>query len=69
MGNKAAAVILRFFIRAVIGMGLIWFINQYILPAGNDWKVGMNVVSVLTSGSLGVPGVCLLYGIMIYQSL
>jgi len=23
----------------------------------------------LTSGSLGIPGVCLLYGILVYQSL
>ena len=67
MKNKAAAVILNFFLRAVMGICLIYFVNQYVLPDQDSWKVGINGLSFLTSGSLGIPGVCMLYGILEYQ--
>ena len=69
MGNKALSAIVKFFVRAVVGMALIFFINQYVLPSDSSINVGMNAVSFLTSGSLGIPGVGLLYGIMWYQIL
>ena len=69
MENKLASVIINFIIRAILGMGLIFFINQYILPDENTLKVGLNAVTFLTSGALGIPGVCLLYGILAYQIL
>lgn len=50
-------------------MALIFFINQYVIPPDSSINVGMNVVSFLTSGTLGIPGVGLLYGIMCYQIL
>lgn len=67
--KKFSSVIIRFFVRAFIGMALIFFINQYVLPSDSSINVGLNAVSFLTSGSLGIPGVCLLYGIMYYQIL
>ena len=69
MENKLTSVIVNFVMRAIIGMGLIYFINQYMLPDENTLKVGLNAVSFLTTGSLGIPGVCLLYGILFYQTL
>lgn len=69
MEQKLASVIINFIIRAILGMGLIFFINQYVLPDTETLKVGLNAVSFLTSGTLGIPGVCLLYGILIYQNL
>lgn len=69
MEQRPASFLVKFIIRAIIGMGLIFFINQYIIPDENAWKVGLNAVSFITSGTLGVPGVCLLYGILIYQNL
>lgn len=69
MENKLASVIINFIIRAILGMGLIFFINQYVLPDQNSLNVGLNAVSFLTTGTLGIPGVCLLYGILIYQNL
>lgn len=69
MGNKALSAVVKFFVRAVVGMALIFFINQYVLPPDSSINVGMNAVSFLTSGSLGIPGVGLLYGIMCYQIL
>jgi len=67
--NKAVSAVLNFFIRAIVGMALIFFINQYVLPDDSSINVGLNAVSFLTSGTLGIPGVGLLYGIMWYQIL
>ena len=69
MENKITTAVINFFIRAIIGMALIFFINQYVLPSDSSINVGLNAVSFLTSGTLGIPGVCLLYGIMCYQIL
>ena len=68
-GNKWGNMVVNFVIRAILGMGLIYFINQYLLPGDNALTVGLNAVSFLTTGSLGIPGVCLLYGILFYQNL
>lgn len=69
MENKITGIVINFFIRAVVGMALIFFINAYVLPSDSSINVGLNAVSFLTSGTLGIPGVCLLYGIMCYQIL
>nr|WP_294492854.1 pro-sigmaK processing inhibitor BofA family protein [uncultured Mediterraneibacter sp.] len=69
MRKKIVGVIINFLIRAVVGMALIFFINQYIIPPDSSINVGLNAVSFLTSGTLGIPGVGLLYGIMCYQIL
>ena len=60
---------INFFIRAVIGMALIFLINQYVIPPDSSINVGLNPVTFLTSGTLGIPGVGLLYGIVCYQTL
>lgn len=69
MEKKVIVIAVNFIIRAIIGMTLIFFINQFVLPSDSSINVGLNAVSFLTSGSLGIPGVCLLYGIMCYQIL
>ena len=69
LGKKLISAAVQFFIRAVVGMALIFFINQYVIPPDASINVGMNAVSFLTSGTLGIPGVGLLYGIMCYQIL
>lgn len=69
MENKITTAVINFFIRAIVGMALIFFINQYVLPSDSSINVGLNAVSFLTSGTLGIPGVCLLYGIMCYRIL
>ena len=63
------SAVVNFFIRAAIGMALIFFINEYVIPPDSSINVGMNAVSFLASGTLGIPGVGLLYGIMCYQIL
>ena len=69
MAKKIGGGVIRFFIRAVLGMALIFVVNSYIIPADSSINVGLNAVSVLTSGTLGIPGVGLLYGIVCYQIL
>lgn len=69
MENKFASAVINFMVRAAVGMALIFFINNYVLPSDSSINVGLNAVSFLTSGSLGIPGVCLLYGIMCYRIL
>ena len=69
MENKFTSAVINFFIRAIVGMALIFFINQFVLPSDSSINVGLNAVSFLTSGSLGIHGVCLLYGIMCYNIL
>lgn len=69
MENKLASFFMNFLIRAIIGMAAVFFINQYIIPDQAGWHVGLNMISFLTTGSLGIPGVCLLYGILLFQSL
>ena len=68
MEQKPVSFLVKFIMRAILGMGLIFFIIPFI-PQETAWKVGLNAVSFLTSGTLGIPGVCLLYGILIYQNL
>ena len=51
----------RFLVRIIIGMACVFFLNQVFDNAGVDLKVGCNVISVTTTGVLGVPGVLLLY--------
>ena len=63
------SVVINFFIRALVGMALIFFINQYVVPPDSSINVGLNPVTFLTSGTLGIPGVGLLYGIVCYQIL
>lgn len=44
-GNKWGNMVVNFVIRAILGMGLIYFINQYLLPGDNALNVGLNAVS------------------------
>lgn len=69
MEKEHSGFIVNFIIRAVIGIGLIFFINEYLSYRQIEIAVGINPVSVLLSGFLGAPGVALLYGILVYQIL
>ena len=67
--KKRAAIVLNFVVRAVVGMICIYFINQLLAKQGISVEVGMNLLSILTSGVLGISGVIMLYGIMFLQFL
>ncbi|MEE1314640.1 MAG: pro-sigmaK processing inhibitor BofA family protein [Faecalimonas sp.] len=57
-------MIKKFFFRAIIGVLFILCINAILTYCGLSLSVGINPLTVLTSGVLGLPGVGLLYGIL-----
>ncbi len=69
MSNRRSRLIVNFIVRAILGLSIIFFVNEYLAFRGISVSVGINGVSFLTSGFLGLPGVCLLYGILWYQTL
>lgn len=54
----------NFIVRAILGMGIIFFANQFLVHKDIAVEVGFNVISFLVSGCLGLPGVAMLYGIV-----
>ena len=44
----------------------VQLINSFFAEQGVSAFVGMNPLSFLTAGVLGIPGVALLYGIQLY---
>lgn len=69
MPEQRSHIVVNFIVRAILGIALIFFVNEFLGYRGISIKVGMNPVTFLTSGILGVPGVALLYGITFYQNL
>ncbi len=67
--KKITGLILHFFARAVVGMMLIFIINQWVLPADSSINVGLNPVSFFDIRNPWYSWVCLLYGITFYQIL
>ncbi len=67
MKEWGVRIAVNFLIRAIVGMAIIFFVNEYLDGQGIPACVGMNPVTFLTSGTLGIPGVALLYGITFYQ--
>ena len=55
--------VLNFMLRAVFGMIAVFLINSLLQ---GKLSVGINPVSFLASGCLGLPGVALLYGLKFY---
>ena len=56
--------LVNFIIRAIFGLVIIFALNQYFEYKEMALQVGLNAVSLLTSGFLGLPGVAMLYGIV-----
>ena len=61
-----AEILLNFGIRAIFGMIAVWLINSWMRGSGLETVVGINPLSFLTTGFLGIPGVVLLYGLRFY---
>lgn len=69
MSEQRPGIFVNFLIRALVGMAMTFFVNEFLSSKGVDVAVGMNAVTFLTSGTFGIPGVALLYGIVFYQIL
>ena len=61
--------LLNVFMRSVLGTIAIYFVNGALAGAGITLGVGINPVTVLTSGILGLPGLVAIYGVGIYKYL
>ncbi|MBQ4537284.1 MAG: pro-sigmaK processing inhibitor BofA family protein [Lachnospiraceae bacterium] len=61
--------LLNVVMRSVLGTIVIYFVNDALASVGIVSGVGINVVTVLTSGILGFPGLLALYGIGFYKLL
>jgi len=67
--RKKSEWLLNILLRSVLGTIAVYFINQTLSGMGIEVGVGINAVTILTSGFLGFPGVAALYGIGFYQML
>lgn len=59
----------QFALRGIMGTISIYFINMGVTFLGFTTVVGINAVSILTTGILGIPGIVMLYGLSIYEIL
>mgnify|MGYP000590406960 CR=1 FL=1 len=59
----------NFALRGIMGTIAIYFINMGVTFLGFTSVVGINAVSILTTGILGIPGIVMLYGLSIYEIL
>lgn len=61
--------LLNILMRSILGTIAIYFVNGALAGAGIDLGVGINPVTVLTSGILGFPGLLAIYGVGAYKYL
>lgn len=67
--KKKDFVMRKFLARAFLGMFLIFCVNYCLAEQEISLHVGLNGITFLTSGTLGLPGVLLLYGISALEFL
>lgn len=67
--KQKSKVLFQFLARAVVGLVSIYFCNEMLALQNVSVSVGLNPVSFVTVGVLGVSGFALLYGILFYQIL
>lgn len=60
---------LNIVMRGILGAIGIYFTNMALAAVGISLGVGINAMTILTSGFLGIPGLVALYGIGIYRML
>ncbi len=61
-------LLLDFALRACFGTAGIYLLNLALSIQGYSMNVGINAVTILTNGFLGLPGFLLLYGLSLYYS-
>lgn len=67
MPQKRSNFVINCLIRMLAGLVLIFVINEFLVSREIPVRVGINPVTMATTGTLGVPGVALLYGIAFYE--
>lgn len=69
MENRGNSWVVNFIVRSIIGVAVIFCVNQLLDYRNVPVSVGVNPITFLTSGMLGIPGVAMLYGIVFYRVL
>ena len=67
--KKNAEILLNFAARVVVCLICAHFLNVFFAGRGLDVTIGVNLISVLTYGTLGFSGMAALYGILFLQLL
>ncbi|MBH1941011.1 pro-sigmaK processing inhibitor BofA family protein [Mobilitalea sibirica] len=62
-------LIVDFGLRAAIGTAGIYLLDFILRSRGYDFTVGINGLTVLTNGLLGLPGFIMLYGLAFYYTV
>lgn len=68
MGRKVEWLV-NFILRAVMGTIGIYCVNYLLAARQISVAVGINPLTILTSGFLGFPGIAVLYGIHFFKML
>ena len=63
--KKRTEWVLNFLLRGIFGGILSYFVNGALTFFETGIFVGINLISLLTCATLGFPGLCLLYGVML----
>ena len=66
MSQRCSNFMINFLIRMAVGVMLILVINGFFVSKEIPVRVGLNPITM--AGTLGVPGVALLYGVAFYES-
>lgn len=66
--KKRPDLLVDFALRACIGTAGIYLMDLIFKSKGYDINVGVNGVTVLANGLLGLPGFIMLYGLAFYYS-
>lgn len=67
--RRKAEALINFILRMVLGTLAIYAANAGAAMLGMEGGITIGLMTVLTSGILGIPGVAALLGIFFYQSL
>ena len=67
--RKRMEWVLNSVMRGILGTIAMYFVNSWLEAAGVSVGVGINGLTVLTSATLGFPGLLALYGIGLYKNL
>lgn len=67
-GRKVEWVV-NLVLRAVLGAVGIYFVNIVLVKQQIPVMLGVNPITILTTGFLGLPGLLALYGIQIYKMI
>lgn len=71
MGNmkQKTGMAVTFVLRSIAGAVGICIVNEFLQKQGISVAPGVNPVTVLTVGTLGISGFALIYGILFYRLL